>query len=360
MSTAHWPAAEPGLERAYRCLLRAYPRAYRRRHGPEIVTTLLEMAEPGQRRPSRAEAWHLLGSGLRQRFRLPAGRPLARVIAVLALLVGGGLGSAVGSWAAEQTFAELPGRAAIAAVHATAVGAPGEETSYASREGSPWWGGWAGSTTQVTGFDGWDVEQARQRLTADGWQLGPVTRPDGGSATTDTQGNTVELETRSAAFRAERDGVVMDVNGGLTEQRGMVSTDLWSAGNATLLPFTVVGGLLGLAVGWLLAAAALQRMRRLPVRRARIAGGLTVLGIGVSALPAVAFYGNVIRAFEHAGSSDMVFTVHSALNPGPYWPFGPGWLNAALSGAGLLLGLGVLGATWGPRPGPAAARTAIN
>ena len=360
MGASEWPQGEAGLERGYKRLLRAYPPGYRRRHGAEIVTTLLEMAEPGQRRPTRDETWHLIASGVRQRFRVPAGRPLGWVVAVLTLLIGGGIGAAGGSWTAERTFADLPDRAAIEALHAGVAGTAGVEHSYRDDDGSPWWGGTASAMTQVVGFDGWDPAAARQRLTADGWRLGPVTHPGGSAGTTDDQGRHVELELRSASFRAERDGIVMDVDGWLTEGYGSVHTDLRPGGNATLLPFTVVGGLLGLAVGWLLAAAALQRMRRLPVRRARIAGGLTVLGIGVSALPAVAFYGNVIRAFEHAGSSDMVFTVHSALNSGPYWPFGPGWLNAALSGAGLLLGLGVLGATWGPRPGPAAARTAIN
>src|SRR5690349_5611077 len=98
MSVSDWPRAEPALERFYQRLLHAYPRAYRHRHGAEIVTTLLEMAPPGQRRPKPAEVWHLVASGLRQRFRVPAHRPLAVLAAVLALLAGGALGAAAGSW----------------------------------------------------------------------------------------------------------------------------------------------------------------------------------------------------------------------------------------------------------------------
>src|SRR5690349_7655803 len=98
MTTSDWPQADPALERAYRLLLRAYPGSYRRRHEREIVTTLLEMAAPGQRRPGAAEVRHLIASGIRQRFRLPAKRPLVWVAAVFALLIGGGLGAAAGSW----------------------------------------------------------------------------------------------------------------------------------------------------------------------------------------------------------------------------------------------------------------------
>ena len=69
-------------ERHFQRLLRAYPRSYRDRRGAEILTTLLEMAEDG-RRPGL----HLVLSGLRQRFKLPAGRPLAWVAALLAAAV---------------------------------------------------------------------------------------------------------------------------------------------------------------------------------------------------------------------------------------------------------------------------------
>ena len=56
---------------SYRRLLWAYPRAYRQRHGAEIVTTLLDLAEAG-RRPGLGLRAHLVLCGLRQRFRLPA------------------------------------------------------------------------------------------------------------------------------------------------------------------------------------------------------------------------------------------------------------------------------------------------
>ncbi|WP_433833459.1 hypothetical protein ACQP2E_18935 [Actinoplanes sp. CA-015351] len=346
-----WPQADPGLERAYKRLMRTYPPGYRRRHGPEIVTTLLEMAEPGQQRPSRAESWHLIGSGIRQRFRLPAGWPLAWIAAVLVALIGGGFGAAAGSWTAEQTFAGVPDHASAGALHAQAVGGPGEDTVVRPDSGSPWTGRMVMGNTSVLGFDGWDAEQARQRLAAAGWQLGPATHPGGSATTTDEAGNTVEIELRRTVFRAERDGVMLEVRSHQTEQSGMVGTRMWSAGNATLLPFTVIGILAGLIAGWLLTAAGVQRLRHAAPARARLGTGLTAVAVAVLALPAVAFYGNVMRAFRYAGGDDPVFTVHSAVNPGAYWPFGPEWLNVALAGAGLGLVVAALILTWATRSG---------
>ena len=63
------------LERRYRWLLLAYPGGYRRRHGEEILTTLLELGEPARRL-----AWQLLAGGLKQRLRLPARRPLGGLV----------------------------------------------------------------------------------------------------------------------------------------------------------------------------------------------------------------------------------------------------------------------------------------
>src|ERR1700712_2359521 len=89
-------------EARYQRLLWAYPRAYRSRHGAEMVTTLLEMAEAGG---GRGQAAHLVLCGLRQRFRLPAGRPLAWLGAVLAAVVLGAFGAAGGTWLGWQPAA---------------------------------------------------------------------------------------------------------------------------------------------------------------------------------------------------------------------------------------------------------------
>ncbi|GAA4202703.1 hypothetical protein GCM10022252_59270 [Streptosporangium oxazolinicum] len=55
------------LERRYRWLLRAYPRAYRKGYEGELVAILLATAEPGRTVPSARESLALLLGGLRAR-----------------------------------------------------------------------------------------------------------------------------------------------------------------------------------------------------------------------------------------------------------------------------------------------------
>jgi len=64
-----------GLERRYRRLLRAYPAAYRRRRGDELLATLLEAAAPRQRYPTLRETLGLLGGGLSARAGVAGGCP---------------------------------------------------------------------------------------------------------------------------------------------------------------------------------------------------------------------------------------------------------------------------------------------
>ncbi|MBM2620540.1 hypothetical protein JIG36_34070 [Actinoplanes sp. LDG1-06] len=108
MSDGTWPTADERLVRRYRRLLLAYSRRYRRAHGTEMITTMLEMAGPGRSRPSAGESWHLVVSGVRQRFRLPSGRPFAVIAAGLVTLVLGLFGAAAGSRLGENG---LPSRA---------------------------------------------------------------------------------------------------------------------------------------------------------------------------------------------------------------------------------------------------------
>ncbi|MGN9808829.1 hypothetical protein ACTMSW_05650 [Micromonospora sp. BQ11] len=77
------------LERRYRRLLRAYPADYRRERGDEIVGTYLDLAGPGRRRPSPADAADLVRGGLRQRLRAAGAADLTpgvRLAAALAFL----------------------------------------------------------------------------------------------------------------------------------------------------------------------------------------------------------------------------------------------------------------------------------
>jgi hypothetical protein len=55
------------LEKRYRRLLRSYPKTYRQERAEEIIATLLELARPGQQRPTIRETAALILGGLRIR-----------------------------------------------------------------------------------------------------------------------------------------------------------------------------------------------------------------------------------------------------------------------------------------------------
>jgi hypothetical protein len=91
------------LERRCRSLLRAYPRWYRRQRGDEMLATLLESSQPGQRWPSARDTRALIIGGLRvratqdQRLTTAANLRLAAQLGAaltVLLLVAGNLTSA--------------------------------------------------------------------------------------------------------------------------------------------------------------------------------------------------------------------------------------------------------------------------
>lgn len=96
------------LEQRCRTLLRAYPRWYRRQRGDEMLATLLEASQPGQRWPSARDARALIIGGLRvratqdQRLTTAANLRLAAQLGAaltLLLLIAGNLTSAILIWA---------------------------------------------------------------------------------------------------------------------------------------------------------------------------------------------------------------------------------------------------------------------
>jgi hypothetical protein len=336
-----WPATGPELERRYRRLLLAYPRAYRRRHGTEIVTTLLEMAEAGQNRPGRSEAWHLLAGGARQRLRLPTGRPLTVVAAVLVALTVGAFGAAAGSWLGARTFAAMPADAELAALarQATAGGEP-----IVQRVTSPWWPQVSWADTEVSGY--WDADGARRRLAADGWSVSATeTTPYAQAVWDQTTGTRIDQPIRDDAFTAERDGVLLQLRGHTRDGNGLVSVNEWPQPTRVFLPLILAGLAAGLLAGWLLVAALAGRLRHAQPARRHTATGLSVLALLTLTPPVAALYGNAIRAFRYAGDSGAVFTVHSAFTPGPYYPLGPQWQVPALSIAGVVVALAVAALT---------------
>ncbi len=98
-----------GLERRYRLLLRAYPASYRAARGDELISTLLDTAEPDRAWPTWREARALVLAGLRvralQNRRLTTAANL-RLSVLLGLAASIGLlgsGSAGRLWLAVDT-----------------------------------------------------------------------------------------------------------------------------------------------------------------------------------------------------------------------------------------------------------------
>ncbi|MBU2669113.1 hypothetical protein KOI35_36930 [Actinoplanes bogorensis] len=322
-----------GLERRYHRLMFAYPAGYRRGHATEMVTTLLEMADDGQTRPTRGDAWDLLVSGVRQRFRLPSGRPLLYVVAVLVTLIGGGFGAAAGSWAATSTMADLPSQAGIESLTRQIAGDGSD--FHTSRISTPWT-----VTFADAGIDAgaaWTPDAARRTLSADGWELGSIQPRSGVTSTWDpVTGAQISQELRGSSFEATRDGLTMDVTAYVSGEHGQILLTASPLDNGTLLPLVIAGAMLGLLGGWLLVAAGGYRLRS--SSRPRLASALTALAVVALAVPAFAFWVNVWRV---AGTSDdPIYTVHSALSPDLYWSYGWPWMLVELSVAGLLLAVG--------------------
>ena len=242
-----------------RFLLSAYPARLRRTYGPELIATMVEMAGPG-RRPTRADRLRLVLDGLRERFRPPARRPFALIAAVLALLIGGALGAAAGSWLGVRAYPALPDASSLAHRVFPALGEirPSSGRLYLSAgEGLP---------------DGTDVGQvvteSRRKLAAEGWQT--TTIKHGGIVTGYT-------------YTATKDGVRLDIGSASDRNQGALWIGMSGQPDrpAVYLPLTLAGALLGLLAGWLIGVALSHRIRvsRRPAANAVLSATGLVLAI---------------------------------------------------------------------------------
>ena len=317
-------------ESSYRRLLWAYPGAYRRRHGTEIVTTMLEMAEAGYGRPGLRERLHLVACGLRQRFRIPVRRPLAIVAAVLAAVVLGAFGATFGTWAGWQTAESVPSDAAVRALSA-------EMSAYDSRsvEISPWATAMSGPVKSVGVRRGppYSAERIRAALVADGWQ---ITKFDESISNT-----VVDLRTDpwtlapglEVSWRATRGGLAM--SGGAYRPTVDVALDtwqgydVWALENGTVRPLTIAGLVAGLLAGWLLVAGFARRER-----------GSRARGFASAALTTVAFAAAAVPVFDLGRLFYRVMT-YDLTNPNPYIvespdDMVPGWAILTCTAIGVL------------------------
>ncbi|MFI1995491.1 hypothetical protein [Actinoplanes sp. NPDC020271] len=387
MTSNAWPAADPRLERRYRWLLLAYSRRYRRRHGTEIVTTLLEMAGPDRARPSAAETWHLISSGIRQRFRLPSGRPLALVAAVLMTVTLGVFGAAAGSWAGQRTLTELPSPEVVRQIGVAALpdAAFGPDYGIADQPGSAGYGHFTAlPRAQGPGpAPTWTVEQTRDGLAAAGWkitrfELHPLLAMKSPtdadplaelSCCQPADPTPFELSIspynhlrRYAIITAERNGLVVhatatDAIGGDTSKAevksysGGVDGKVFAARSTAYLPLVVAGALLGGLAGWLLTATGAHRVRPMRPARRWTTAVLTGAAPTAAVLPVYAIVRNAMLLAAHLGDGRPVYTLHSVLRPGWWYlenlpaPSVPACAVAA--GVAALL---ALASTWGRTP----------
>jgi hypothetical protein len=247
------------LELRYRRLLWAYPRAYRDHRGTEIVTTLLEMAEAGHARPTRRQAWHLIGCGLQQRFRLPVRRPLALLGALLAAAILGAAGAAGGTWLGWQTAASVPSDHELRALNNAMSGMTASAVMFhnvSAMKGPD-------SVATSEGTSDYAADRVRSALTSAGWQATSLHERDGAILVitgADTDPGTgmpgVRVATRFIDYTAAKGGLKLTGEGSVITggaDRGLAgraaySTDVWPREAAAIRPLTIIGLIVGCAV----------------------------------------------------------------------------------------------------------------
>jgi hypothetical protein len=289
------------LERSYRRLLLAYPGWHRRERGLEMLTTLLDAAESGRRRPAVADALDIIRGGLRCRLRPPRGlRP--RAAAVLVALFAALAGSTIAARWSASTFAPTPTESQAAAAAGIALGkAPRNEPGPV--ETCPYYcfHQWVDGGDQLVTFDvpfdensgvdyvtvvSWEpygeeaavVDGARTRLAAAGWDLGDLT----------VQGNGTRY------FTATRGGLSMRMTAMRETTIPTVELQVEHLIPAAVPLAAVIALPVGALIGWLLAVWVLQRRcRQQPVVRALSAawGLLTLMLMGAVVAQNIQLFG---------------------------------------------------------------------
>ncbi|HEX8630096.1 MAG TPA: hypothetical protein VF755_18210, partial [Catenuloplanes sp.] len=267
------------LRRAYRRLMWAYPGWYRRERGLELLTTLLDAAAPGQRRPGWRDAVDVIGGGVRARLRPPRGAGSYAAAALIALWVA--LAAAAGS----VLLTSYPGPPSTArAIAAAAVAVPGAPPDVPGPVVHcdiicPEWDGRDSVVAFDAPADRTDrvvvsyappareapaiVTRARERLAEAGWDVTSLLVQNDGIASFEASGDGLSLWVTAWPTGSSGDTVSIVVSKG------------FSAAAVAALAAGFPGGLLA---GWLLATWMLQRRRRLSrTRQAAISAAVIPL-----------------------------------------------------------------------------------
>jgi hypothetical protein len=265
-----------------RAWLLAYPRDYRRRHGLELLTTLMDASRPERPRPDRADIVDLIRGGLRQRFRLPVGRWML-VFAILAAVIGAGTGAAAGAWAGWRgNLVALPEDSEVIRLSGLALDRSypvGARVQRNDQDGIPSLFVWTD-----TAFDRWDAQAAATAIAAEGWDVGPI-----------ATGPYLD-EHRRTAFIAERDGVLLRYTVEYTDDVAYGGVNFQPAVPWIAYLLAVAGALTAAVAVWLFIAWASYRMRR-AASRWRVAGVLSGVATLVAlALPTLGIFVTMVEA----------------------------------------------------------------
>jgi hypothetical protein len=268
------------LATRYRRLLWCYPRDYRHQRGQEIVGTLLDLAPAGRAWPTARQAANLVRHGLRCRLGRPASRSVV-IWAVLTSLVWGLFIAAFASRAGWETARPLPTVAEATAIFSDVL--PDENLAGRVHRspamfvvyGQPLTlqnvnvlffgdgGEYEFGTTRGT-LDGPADERrapgaVMRRLRSNGWEVAePRTENAVECAISSCDPDTLPTKTFLTARRGS-DIIEIEIYPSAGSNETNVSMNLQRATPWSVCPASLVGGVLGVVIGWLVFGWASRR-----------------------------------------------------------------------------------------------------
>lgn len=284
------------LTRRYRRLLLAYPRAYRREHGEELLGVLLDAAPAGQTRPTLGEAVDLVRGGLRCRLGRPASSTVG-VWAVLTALICGLFTAALASRVAWETSRPQPDRPEFAAVFAEAFPGHrlgddvstaralfviyGQPLSRASLrdlllgDGGEYQEGVAGGSAAgpMPASEAETLATAQQRLRAAGWQVYEPTS-EVLQTCSDPRCDPTSQPVETVLVARRGDTVLRATFDDPRSFGSYLGVELKRAAPPAVLPVAVLAGLIGGVLAWLVFAWTSRRTE--DRRRAPLLLGITL------------------------------------------------------------------------------------